>query len=156
MPSLDIYTDILEKWNEYLSGDARIGGRDIQVIYSRVEPSDVDMNLMPYVTYFLERNWDDDAIGSGSFSPQSRIVTVRLGFLLCMMDQDAAKLDKALFLVGGDLLDILRERRHFDSTKSIIIGNRINWDFDSIGVETGQQIGTQKISFSMEQFANFN
>lgn len=155
MPSLDIYTDILAKWEEILTGDARIGGREIKVIYTRVEPSEVDMNLMPYVAYFLERNWQDDAIGSGSYSPQSRIVTVRMGFLLCMMEADAGKLDKSLFLIGGDLLDILRERRHFDSTKSIVVGDKIVWDFDTLGVETGQQIGTQHVSFSLNQFANF-
>ena len=156
MPHLNIYTDMLERWKSYLEGDPRIGGKDIRVIYTRTEPMELDINLMPYVAYFLERSWEDNAIGSGSYSPQSRIMTVRLGFLLAMYHEDAGKLDRDLFEVGGDLLDILRERRHFDAQKIIVVGNRISWDFDTVGVETHGQIGTQKISFTMEQMVNFN
>lgn len=154
-PHLNIYEDILCRWNEILTGDPRIGGNDIQVIYSRVFPEDVDMNLMPYVTYFLEPNWFDDSVGTGSYSPQSRRITVKMGFLLAMMADEATKLDRALFKVGGDLLDIIREHMNFNGPKSIIVARNIVWDFDAIGVETGQQIGTQRISFSHDMFVNF-
>jgi hypothetical protein len=73
-----------------------------------------------------------------------------------MLHQDAGKLDKDLFEIGGDLLDILRERRLFDVNKSIIVQDRIVWDFDVVGVENHGVVGSQKISFSMEQFVNFN
>ena len=161
MPSLNIYEDILKTWHRYLTEDARIGGRDIRVIYSRREPEDLDINLMPYIQYFLDRNWSDEAHGTGSFSPQSRRVNLSIGFLLAMAYGDAAQLDKALFLIGGDLLDLIRENMLFGKdrpelvAKSIIIKKNIIWDFDSIGVETGQQIGTQRISVPMEQFCNF-
>lgn len=154
-PTLNIYDDILLKWHEFLTGDARIGGRDIRVIYTRTEPEELDINLMPYVAYFLERNWNDNAIGSGSYSPQSRRVYIKIGFLLAMMGKDAPTLDKMLFEVGGNLLDILRERQLFDTVKQIIVKGDINWDFDTIAAANGQQIGTQQISFTMEQFANF-
>jgi hypothetical protein len=156
MPHLDIYNDILMPWKNYLEGDNRIGGKEIKVIYTRFEPKDIDINLCPFVAFFLERGWDENAVGSGSYSPQSRRLTVRMGFLLCMLHQDAGKLDKDLFEIGGDLLDILRERRLFDVNKSIIVQDRIVWDFDVVGVENHGVVGSQKISFSMEQFVNFN
>ncbi len=61
-----------------------------------------------------------------------------------LMDKalDAPSLDKMLFKVGGDLLDIIRDKMLFNSEKSIIINRKIVWDFDAVGVETGQQIGT--------------
>ena len=155
-PTLDIYTDILEPWGSHLSGDPRIGGRDIRVLFSINEPEEIDIQMMPYVKYFLERNWIDDAVGSGSYSPQARRLVVRLGFLLAVANQDSGQLAKDLFLIGGDLIYIVRERRNFNATKSIVGGDKMVWDFDSIGVETIGQIGTQKISFTMELFANVN
>lgn len=155
MASLDIYNDILQPWQEILDGDGRIGGRDIKVIYTRREPRELDMNLMPYIAYFLEPGWLDDGIGTGSYSPQSRHVTIRIGFLLAMMGQDAGKLDKDLFLIGGDLLDVIYAHRNFNGPKSIVINGNIIWDFDATGVETGETIGTQKIVIPMDQFANF-
>lgn len=155
MPSLNVYQDILVPWKEILDADERIGGKGIPVTYVRREPEEVDINRMPYIDYFLDPSWEDDAFGTGSYSPQSRRVNMRIGFLLALMHADAAKLDQALFLVGGDLLDIIREHELFNNQKSIIIKRNVSWLFDSIGVETGQQIGTQRISVPMEQFTNF-
>lgn len=156
MASLDIYEDILAKWHELLTGDDRIGGRDIKVIYTRREPEDIEINLCPYIAYFLDRNWSDEAHGTGSYSPQSRRVNLRIGFLLVLMGQDAPSLDKSLFKIGGDLLDIIREKMLFNSAKSIIVGKNIVWDFESAAVDTTTIIGAQRISVPMEQFANFN
>lgn len=155
MPSLDIYQDILVKWDELLKADARIGGRNIMVRYVRKEPMDIQINLLPYVAYFLDTNWEDEAHGTGSYSPQSRRVNLRIGFLLAVMEKDAATLDESLFGIGGDLLDLIREKMLFDSTKSIIIGKNISWNFEAVGEDEPQQIGAQRISVPMEQFTNF-
>lgn len=155
MSSLDIYTDILCKWKDVLDGDPRIGGQRIGVQYTRIEPTDIDLNLMPYIALFLQRGWEDDAYGSGSYSPQSRRVKVRIGMILAMLDRDEGRLDEKLFAVGGELLDLIRERQLFDVQKQIIVCGPISWDFETIGTENHGIIGTQSISFQMEQFVNF-
>jgi hypothetical protein len=72
-----------------------------------------------------------------------------------MFNQDAGKLDKDLFLVGGDLLDVIYAHRNFNNAKSIAADDAITWQFDAIGVETGETIGTQKIVVPLSQYANF-
>jgi len=162
MPSLDIYQDILCHWDEMLKRDPRIGGRDIKVRYVRKEPEDIEINLLPYVAYFLDTNWEDEAHGTGSYSPQSRRVNLRIGLLLAMMEKDAPSLDKSLFLIGGDLLDLIRENMLWGKNnpellaKSIIIGRSISWNFEAVGEGEPMQIGAQRISVPMEQFTNFN
>ena len=145
MGAINPYTDLIKPMNDRLASDPRFAG--INIFYDRSAQRSVPRNDCPAINFWLQGPWEDIARGSGSYSLQTRRMTVTLGFGVWIYGANSpADLDEQLFQVSSDLFDFFRDNVEFDSVKGIQVDGRspIRWDVDYTGDENNI-LGTQRL-----------
>lgn len=153
MPLFDIMGQLIRPLGERLKSDVRFGAGGIHVFYDRVDDEIVEQRLFPAVNYFLQADWEDITRGSNTVTLQDRKVTATIGFGLWSFALDKEKLDEALFLMSGNLLDFLREATDFDRTTGVAVIGPIRWTPVAAFGEDNNLVGTQRLVATFELFS---
>ena len=150
MPMFDIMGQLIRPLGERLKSDPRFGVGGIHVFYDRRDTEIVEQRLMPAVNYFLQPDWEDITRGSNTASLNDRKLTAQVGFGLWSFAIDKEKLDEALFLMAGNLIDFLREATDFDRTTGVAVIGPIRWTPVAAFGEDNNMTGTQRIIATLE------
>lgn len=153
MPLFDIMGQLIRPLGERLKSDVRFGAGGIHVFYDRVDDEIVEQRLMPAVNYFLQPDWEDITRGSNTATLNTRKLTALIGFGLWSFALDKEKLDEALFLMAGNLIDFLRESTDFDRTTGVAVVGPIRWTPVAAFGEDNNLVGTQRVIATMELFS---
>lgn len=149
-PVIDIMRDLITPMGERIRSDPRFA--DVKnVVY---DSDQIAFSEMPCIEYYVETPWEDAARGSGSYTLQTRKLTVRLVFQIWLYDAySRQRMDEALFHLGGLLLDFIRDETDFDAIKGVGLTRRpLLWQVVRPGTETGF-VGLNSISAEYEIFS---
>lgn len=116
-PTINIMRDFIVPMGEKLRQDERFA-EITNIVYDVID--DIAFSEMPCIDYYVEGPMEDIARGSGSYSLQTRRLTLKATFLIWVYDAHSRqRMDEALFHVGGLLMDFLREHTDFDPRTGI-------------------------------------
>lgn len=151
MPTFDIMGQLIRPLGERLKADVRFEG--VKIFYDRKDDEIVESSLMPAVNYFLQADWEDVTRGSNTVTLNDRKMTAQVGFGLWAFALDKEKLDEALFLMAGNLIDFLRESTDFDRETGVAVVGPIRWTPVAAFGEDNNLVGTQRIVATLELFS---
>lgn len=149
-PSISVYRDLIAPIGERLRADERF----VELKNIVYDSDEVGFAEMPALVYYVETPWEDVARGSGSYTLQTRRLTVRMVFTLWVYDaQSRQRMDEAMFHLGGLLLDWLREQTDFDSSQGVGLGKApLVWQVARPDTKEGH-VGVHSISAEFEIYS---
>lgn len=148
-PTINIYKHLIEPIGQRLQDDPRFSG--VKVFY---DTDEVAFTEMPAIEYYVDSPWEDEARGSGSYSLQTRKLTAKMAFSVWVFDGSSrARMDEALFQIGGLLMDFIHGGREWDSTNGVSVTNTpLIWDVVRPETETGF-VGMHRIVAEFQIFS---